>query len=89
MTEEPRTHIATVSILVKERGSHVREVNDALSRHADRIVARLGVNLDRLGADGADGLITVVIRGTAADVNALTDELDALYGIVAKADILD
>ncbi|NTW30869.1 MAG: hypothetical protein HGA33_06310, partial [Candidatus Moranbacteria bacterium] len=50
---------------------------------------RLGVNLGRAGVQNYSGLITVVIEGTSADIKALTDELDGLYGIVAVASILD
>jgi metal-responsive CopG/Arc/MetJ family transcriptional regulator len=89
MTEEPKTHIATVSILVKERGLHAKEVNEILTRHGDRILARLGVHLERAGITHYGGLITVITEGTVTDIKALTDELDALYGIVAKTIILD
>ncbi len=89
MIEEQKVHIASVSILVKERGTHVKEVNDILTRHGDRIIARLGVHLERAGITPYGGLITVIVEGTAADINTLTDELDTLYGIVAKTSILD
>jgi len=89
MTEEQKTHIATVSILVKERGTHAGEVNEILTRHGDRIIARLGVHLERAGIASYGGLITVITEGTITDIKALTDELDALYGIVAKTSVLD
>jgi metal-responsive CopG/Arc/MetJ family transcriptional regulator len=89
MNEIPKTHIATVSILVKERETHAGKVNEILSRHGESIISRLGVNLGRTGVRNYSGLITVVIEGTRADVKALTDELDGLYGIVAKECVLD
>lgn len=89
MNDESKTHIATVTILVKERETHAGKVNEILSRHGDRIISRLGVNLGRSGIRNYSGLITVVIEGTGADIRTLTDELDGLYGIVAQASILD
>ncbi|NTW14886.1 MAG: hypothetical protein HGA38_00780 [Candidatus Moranbacteria bacterium] len=89
MPGETKTHLATVSILVKERDTHVAELNAILSRHADRIISRLGVNLDRFEAISGSGLIDVVVLGTATELKALTDELDALYGIVARISVLD
>ncbi|MEI7749797.1 MAG: CopG family transcriptional regulator [Candidatus Moraniibacteriota bacterium] len=89
MSEEQKTHIATVSILVRERGTHAKEVNEILTRHGDRIIARLGVHLERAGITRYGGLITVITEGTAAEIKAMTDELDALYGIVAKTSVLD
>lgn len=89
MNEIPKTHIATVSILVKEREAHAGKVNEILSRHGNRIISRLGVNLGRAGVGNYSGLITVVVEGSAAELKALTDELDGLYGIVALASILD
>lgn len=89
MSEDRKTHIATVSILVKERETNVEEVNEILSRHADRIVSRLGVNLDRFETVGGSGLIDVVVLGSSEEIKALTDELDGLYGIVARASLLD
>lgn len=89
MSEDRKTHIATVSILVKEREMRVPEVNGILTEHADRIVARLGVNLDRFEIDGYSGLIDVIVLGTAEEIRSLTDALDGLYGIVARASVLD
>ncbi len=87
-TEKP-IHIATVSILVKEREAHAGKVNEILSRHGDRIIARLGVNLDRACVRTYSGLIEIVIEGTSEEIKSLSDELDTLYGIVAKTSILD
>ncbi|NTW75569.1 MAG: hypothetical protein HGB34_01580 [Candidatus Moranbacteria bacterium] len=89
MNEMQKNHIATVTILVKERETHAGKINEILSRHGNNIISRLGVNLGRAGVQNYSGLITVVIEGTSADIKALTDELDGLYGIVALASILD
>lgn len=62
MAEEIKTHIATVSILVKEREAHSTKVNEILSRHGDRILARLGVNLERSGVRDCSGLIEIVVK---------------------------
>ncbi|HWQ59967.1 MAG TPA: hypothetical protein VN420_02360 [Candidatus Fimivivens sp.] len=88
-TSKPQSHIATVTILVKERETHAGKINEILSRHGNNIISRLGVNLGRTGLRNYSGLITVVIEGTRADIKTLTDELDGLYGIVALASILD
>lgn len=88
-TSTPQPHIATVTILVKERETHAGKVNEILSRHGNNIISRLGVNLGRTGVHNYSGLITIVLEGTNADIKALTDELDGLYGIVAQACILD
>lgn len=89
MSEDKKTHIATVSILVTERETNVEEVNAILSRHANRIISRLGVNLDRFESVGGSGLIDAVVLGSSEEIKALTDELDGLYGIVARASVLD
>lgn len=89
MTDDTKTHLATLSILVKEREAHSAKVNEILSRHGDRILARLGVNLERSGVRNGSGLIEVVLEGTLADITTLAGELDSLYGIVAKTSILD
>lgn len=89
MSEGRKTHIATVSILVKEREMRAPEVNRILTEHADRIIARLGVNLDRLETDRYSGLIDVVVLGSSEEIRSLTDALDGLYGIVARASVLD
>lgn len=88
-TASLQSHIATVTILVKERETHAGKVNEILSKHGDSIISRLGVNLGRAGVRNYSGLITIVLEGTNADIKALTDELDGLYGIVAQACILD
>ena len=52
-------------------------------------LARASAQPRRAGITPYGGLITVIVEGTAADINTLTDELDTLYGIVAKTSILD
>ena len=89
MSEDRKTHIATIAILVKERETNITEMNEILSRHADRIISRLGVNLDRFESAGGSGLIDVVVLGSSEEIKSLTDELDGLYGIVARARVLD
>jgi len=83
-----KKHLATITILVKDRQTHVKDVQKILTDNGHLIMARLGVNPQRSCIKNCTGLITVAVEGTADEVNGLTKKLDDLYGIVAKANIM-
>lgn len=85
---DKKKHLGTVTILVKDRQSHVDDVQKILTKHGHLIMARLGVNVQRSCVENCTGLITVAVEGTAAEIRALAKELDELYGIVAKSIIV-
>ncbi len=84
----PKKHLATVSILLKDRKDQAPLVNEILTNHGHLIIARLGVNVQRYCVKHCTAIITVVVEGTAREISAFTKELDELYGIVAKDNIL-
>ncbi len=83
-----KRHLATVSILVKDRQTHAQDVQKILTRHGHLILARLGVNVQRACIEHCTGFITVAVEGTAREIGEFTKELDELYGIVAKSCVL-
>ncbi|PLX28043.1 hypothetical protein C0583_02320 [Candidatus Parcubacteria bacterium] len=83
-----RIHLATISILIKDRQTHSGDVNDILSKHGKIIMARLGVNVQRSCVAYCTGMITVACEGRIKEIKALTKELNDLYGIVAKVNIM-
>lgn len=83
-----KKHLATITILVKDRQMHVGEVQKILTENGHMIMARLGVNPQRQCIDHCTGFIVVAVEGTAREINALTKKIDSLYGIVAKKVII-
>ena len=83
-----KKHLATISILVKDREANSPQLNQILTEHGHLILARLGVNVQRHCIEHCTGLITIIVEATAAEIDALTQKLDGLYGIVAKKNIL-
>ena len=83
-----KKHLATISILVKDRQSHSPDLNQILTDHGHLILARLGVNVQRHCIEHCTGLITIVLEATADEINQLTEKLDGLYGVVAKKNVL-
>jgi len=79
-----KKHLATITILTKDRHSNANDVQEILTEHGNLIMARLGVNPQRACIKGCTGLITVTVEGTIKEINALTKKIDKLYGIVAK-----
>jgi len=84
----PKKHLATITILVKDRQAHAEDVNRLLTEKGEMILARLGVNVQRTCAENYTGMITVAVEATAKEISDLTKKLDELYGIVAKANIM-
>jgi len=86
--KQMKHHLGTITILVKDRHTNAKSVNQVLTEHGQIIVARLGVNVSRTCIKDCTGMITVAVEGTAKDINALNKELDELYGVVAKKTIV-
>ncbi len=83
-----KKHLATITILIKDRQTHSKSVNEMLTKNSHLIMARLGVNVQRSCVENCTGMITIAIEGTAKEINDLTKKLDKLYGIVAKTSIM-
>ena len=83
-----KKHLATITILVKDRQTNSENVNKMLTENSHLIMTRMGVNVQRSCIENCTGMITVAIEGTTKEINDLTEKLDGLYGIVAKANIM-
>lgn len=82
-------YLATISIMIKDRKMHAQDVNKILGENGDMILARLGIHVQKLGIEHCSGFITIVINEPMDKIKKLTDEINNLYGIVAKANIFD
>ncbi|MCK4891715.1 MAG: hypothetical protein KAS78_03545 [Candidatus Pacebacteria bacterium] len=84
----PKKHLATITILVKDRQTNSENVNKMLTENSHLIMSRMGVNVQRSCIENCTGMIAVAVEGTAKEINDLTKKLDGLYGIVAKASVM-
>lgn len=84
----PQKYLGTITILVKDRQTNVAKVNKILTDNGRMIMARLGVNVQRICVKNCTGLIVVSVEGTAKEINNLTKKIDRLYGIIAKVSIM-
>lgn len=82
-------YLATISIMIKDRKMHAQDVNKILGENGDMILARLGIHVQKIGIKHCNGFITVVVNEPIEKIRKLTDEINNLYGIVAKASIFD
>ena len=83
-----KRHLATITILVKDRQMNSENVNKLLAENGNLIIARLGVNVQRSCVENCTGLITVAVEGTVKEINDLTKKLDEFYGIIAKNNVM-
>lgn len=83
-----KKHLGTITILIKDRQSHAKDVNELLSKNGHLIIARLGVNVQKSCVEHCTGLISIAVEASASEINQLTKEIDDLYGIVAKSSIV-
>lgn len=83
-----KKHLATITILVKDRQTHAVDVQKILTDNGHLVMARFGVNVQRSCVENCTGLISVAVEGTAKEINDLTKKIDSLYGIVAKNNIM-
>lgn len=85
---ETKKHLATITILVKDRQSNVHRVNKLLTDNGNLVMARLGVNIEPRCVEHCTGMITVAVKGTKTEIIKLTKKINKLYGIVAKESIM-
>jgi putative iron-only hydrogenase system regulator len=83
-----KKHLATITILIKDRHSQAPDINQILTDHGHIVLARLGVNLQPKCIENCMAMITLATQGTAKEISSLTKELDEIYGIVAKASVM-
>lgn len=83
-----KKQLGTITILIKDRQMHAKDVNQILTDAGHMIMARLGVNVQRSCVTNCTGMIAVAVEGTAKEIKDLTKKLDNLYGIVAKSNIM-
>lgn len=83
-----KKHLATITVLVKDRQMHAKDVQQILTDNGHIVLARLGVNPQRACIEHCTGLIVIAVEGTVKEISDLTAKLDSLYGIVAKSCIV-
>ncbi len=86
--KQPKKHLATISILLKDREDQAPLVNKVLTDNGHLIIARLGVNVQRYCVEHCKAIITIVVEGTAKEISIFNTELDEIYGVVAKTNTL-
>ncbi len=90
MENQPKEkkHLATITILVKDRQNSAEKINQILTENGHLILARLGVNVQRHCIENCTAIITVAMEATNKEIREITEKIDCLYGIVAKASIM-
>lgn len=83
-----KTHLAVISILVEDRQTNAREMNQLLTDSGHIIMSRLGVNVQPACLKSCTGLLALAVKGNVAEIKDLTKKLNDLYGLVAKVNIL-
>lgn len=83
-----KKHLGTITILMKDRHNYATEVQQILTEHGNLIMSRMGINPSRTCVKNCTGIITLIVEGTAVEINVLTKKLDKLYGVVAKKIII-
>ena len=87
-SKKEKMHLATITILVKDRQKHSADVNRILTENGHLIMARLGVNVQRHCIENCTAMIVVAVEATAKDVARIAKQLNGLYGIAAKASVM-
>lgn len=81
-------HLAVISVLIEDRQTNAKEMNQLLTDSGHIIMSRLGVNVQPACLKSCTGLLALAIKGTRAEINDLTKKLNDLYGLVAKVNIM-
>lgn len=83
-----KRHLATLSILLKDRQSQASDLQQILTDGGHLIMARLGVNVQPKCIEHCNGVIVLALDGNLKDIKAFTKKIDEIYGVVAKLSVL-
>ncbi len=83
-----KRHLATLSILLKDRQSQAIDLQQILSDNSHLIMSRLGVNLQPKCIEHCNGVIVLALDGGLREIKALAKKIDEVYGVVAKLSVL-
>ncbi|AIS53214.1 hypothetical protein TKV_c20810 [Thermoanaerobacter kivui] len=73
-------NIYVMGISVEKRSEFGPKVQEILTRHGDRIIARFGIH----DAENGSGLITLNVRGEEKFMEELAEELSAIPTVTVK-----
>ena len=84
-----KEHLATITILVKDREANVARLNKLLTDNGNLIRARLGVNIDPYCMKECPGLITIVVKALSIkEMRDFAKKINLLRGILAKISVM-
>ncbi len=88
MKGNSKKHLATISILVKDRHAQAPDVNKILTDRGNLVMSRLGINVQQHCIENCTAIIVVVVEGSTKEIDLLVKDLDGIYGIIAKKNVL-
>ena len=83
-----KRHLATISILLKDRQSQAADLQQILTDGGHLIMARMGVNVQPKCVENCTGMIILAVDGSLREIKALVKKIDQIYGIVAEYSVL-
>lgn len=74
------SEIGIVGLICQQRQTNAPELQEALTRHGERILSRNGLRTP----DKRNGIITLVVEGDEEAMQALVADLTRVDGVTAK-----
>ena len=84
-----KINLATISILIKNREKNSDYVHEVLRDNSKLVLTRMGMNIQPKCISNCLGVVTVIVQGSAKEINDLTKKLNKKSGISAKLVILE
>lgn len=81
-------HLATISILMRDRQANVDGLQHVLTENGHQIRTRLGVNLEPTCLAHCLGFIVLVAEGSKEELETLTKKISDLKGVSASLTIV-
>jgi metal-responsive CopG/Arc/MetJ family transcriptional regulator len=83
-----KNHLGSITILVENRQALSTDVQKILTENGHLIMARMGVNVQRICVEHCTGLMVIAVEGTKKEIDYLANKLDSLYGVIARVAIV-
>jgi len=73
--------VGVIAVIIKNRTSSAALVNDALTKHGDIVIGRMGIPYHERDLN----IVTLIVDATTDEIGALTGRLGQIPGVTVKS----
>ncbi|MBN2143923.1 MAG: iron-only hydrogenase system regulator [Candidatus Aureabacteria bacterium] len=77
--------VGVVAVIIKDRMSASRKVNEVLSQYGEMIIGRMGIPYHQRNTH----IISIIVDGTTDEIGAMTGKLGSIPEVLVKSTLVN